>query len=103
MSAMTALAYIPEDTAARRLPVDVEIVVPVYNEAAQLAERVNTLRDFLDHSFPFRTLVTVVDNASTDDTFSVATELAASRPGVAAISLPRKGRGHALRAAWMSS
>jgi putative flippase GtrA len=103
MNAMTALAYTPEVTSTRRLPVDVEIVVPVYNEAAQLAERVSTLRDFLDTSFPFRTLVTVVDNASTDDTFTVASELAAARPGVAAIHLPRKGRGHALRTAWMSS
>ncbi len=102
MAAMTALAYNSQDT-TRRLSVDVEIVVPVYNEAAQLVERVTALRDFLDDSFPFRALVTVVDNASTDDTFSVATELAAARPGVAAIHLARKGRGHALRTAWMSS
>ena len=59
----------------RHTPVDVEIVVPVYNEAPQLAERIIALRTFLDESFPFRSVVTIVDNASTDDTFVVATAL----------------------------
>jgi glycosyltransferase involved in cell wall biosynthesis len=90
-------------TGPRRVRADVEIVVPVYNEAAQLAARVTALRRYLDESFPFRALVTVVDNASTDDTFAVATELAMSMPGVAAMHLPRKGRGYALRAAWSAS
>ena len=40
MSAMTALAPYEADVDPRQVPVDVEIVVPVYNEAAQLAERV---------------------------------------------------------------
>ena len=71
--------------------------MPVYNEAAQLAERITALRSFLDESFPFRALVTVVDNASTDDTDKVARHLAATMRGVAAMHLPRKGRG--LRAA----
>ena len=100
---MTALAEHPLDADPRRLPVDVEIVVPVYNEAAQLARRITELRDFLNASFPFRALVTVVDNASTDGTFEVATELAAHQPGVAAMHLSRKGRGHALRTAWSTS
>jgi glycosyltransferase involved in cell wall biosynthesis len=83
--------------------VDVEIVVPVYNEAAHLAERVHELRSFLDASFPFRALVTVVDNASTDHTFEVASQVAATLPGVAAMHLARKGRGHALRVAWSTT
>ena len=77
--------------------------MPVYNEAAQLAERITALRTFLDESFPFRALVTVVDNASTDDTSRVAAELAGRLRGVAAMHLPRKGRGYALRAAWSTS
>jgi putative flippase GtrA len=81
---------------------DVEIVVPVYNEAPQLAQRITELRAFLDESFPFRALVTIVDNASTDDTMQVARSLT-SIPGVAAMHLPRKGRGFALRAAWSTS
>ncbi len=103
MTAMTALAPVEADTDPRRTPVDVEIVVPVYNEAAQLAERITALRRFLDESFPFRALVTIVDNASTDATYEVASELAATVTGVAAIHLPRKGRGYALRSAWSTS
>ena len=91
------------DADPRRVPLDVEIVVPVYNEAAQLEERITALRTFLDTSFPFRALVTVVDNASTDDTAKVAAELESRMPGVAAMHLPRKGRGYALRAAWSTS
>ena len=74
--------------------------MPVYNEAAQLAERITALRTFLDQSFPFRALVTIVDNASTDDTYAIANHLAATTRGVAAMHLDRKGRGYALRAAW---
>jgi len=103
MPDMTALASIPIGTDRRHLPLDVEIVIPVYNEAPHLAERIRALRTFLDQSFPFTTLVTVVDNASTDATFEVATDLADTVPGVAALHLARKGRGHALRTAWSTS
>lgn len=102
-AAMTTLALRQADVDARRLPLDVEIVVPVYNEAAQLAPRIRALRAFLDESFPFRTLVTIVDNASTDDTMQVARTLADTLGGVAVLHLARKGRGHALRAAWSTS
>jgi hypothetical protein len=88
-------------------PVDavpqLEIVVPVYNEAQQLAASVTALRSFLDRSFPLATVVTIADNASTDDTWTIATGLAASLPGVQALRLDRKGRGRALRAAWSAS
>jgi glycosyltransferase involved in cell wall biosynthesis len=103
MRDMTALAPFEADVDPRRVSVDVEIVVPVYNEAAQLEERITALRTFLDESFPFRALVTIVDNASTDDTYRVASRLAAGVPGVAAMHLPRKGRGYALRSAWSTS
>ena len=103
MPGMTALAPFEADVDPRRVPLDVEIVVPVYNEAAQLAERITALRAFLDESFPFRALITVVDNASTDDTAKVARHLAATMRGVAAMHLPRKGRGFALRSAWSTS
>ena len=103
MPAMPTLAPIEADVDPRRAPMDVEIVVPVYNEAAQLAERITALRTFLDESFPFRALITIVDNASTDDTSAVADRLAATLQGVAAMHLTRKGRGYALRAAWSSS
>jgi putative flippase GtrA len=80
-----------------------DIVLPVHNEARQLAASVTALRTFLDRSFPLTTVVTVVDNASTDDTWTIAAGLAGSLPGVRAIHLDQKGRGRALRAAWTAS
>jgi hypothetical protein len=100
---MTLLATPTQSIDPRREPVDVEIAIPVYNEAEHLAERITELRHFLNASFPFQALVTIVDNASTDGTLAVATDLAATLPGVAALHLPRKGRGGALRTAWSTS
>ena len=82
---------------------DIEIVIPVYNEAAGLAESVKRLRDYLDSSFPYVTTVTIVDNASTDGTWRIATELARTLPRTDAVHLDRKGRGRALRHAWLAS
>jgi hypothetical protein len=87
----------------RPVPAQVEIVVPVYNEAHQLVERIETLRTYLNESLPFSALVTIVDNGSTDGTALVAQRLASTLEGVQAMILTRKGRGHALRCAWEAS
>lgn len=92
----------PRPTNADPAP-QLEIVIPVYNEARQLAASVSALRTFLDTSFPLATVVTIADNASTDDTWTIASGLAASLPGVRALRLEAKGRGRALRAAWTAS
>jgi putative flippase GtrA len=84
-------------------PYDVEIVVPVYNEHAGLERSINLLRTYLDESFPFRTLVTIADNGSTDGTEVLARRLASNLDGVQALTLSRKGRGYALRTAWTAS
>jgi putative flippase GtrA len=82
---------------------DVDIVVPVYNEAEQLARSLAYLQSFLRNSFPFTSTITIADNASTDGTWRIAADLAATRPDVHAIRLGEKGRGRALRAAWSGS
>jgi putative flippase GtrA len=78
-------------------------VVPVYNEAQGLEAGITTLRRYLDESFPFRTLVTIADNGSTDGSALIARRLAATDDGVQALTLSRKGRGFALRSAWSAS
>ncbi len=93
----------PRSEPPRQEAVQVEVVVPVYNEAHQLAERIATLREFLDESLPFTSLVTIVDNGSTDGTVLVARRLAIALDGVQAMTLDRKGRGYALRRAWEAS
>jgi glycosyltransferase involved in cell wall biosynthesis len=81
----------------------VEIVIPVYNEEADLEASVRRLRTYLDGSFPFSSVVTIADNASTDGTWAVACELARTVAGVTALHLDQKGRGRALRTAWLAS
>jgi putative flippase GtrA len=89
---MTALAAI-----------DVEIVVPVYNEERDLEPGVRRLHEFLRTRFPFRSIITIADNASTDGTWTVASGLAADLDGVRAVHLDAKGRGRALHEVWSAS
>ena len=84
-------------------PPTVDIVVPVYNEAHVLAASVERLHRYLAEEFPFTWRIVVVDNASTDRTWAVATQLAGLYDHVSARHLDRKGRGRALRAAWSTS
>ena len=83
--------------------VDVEIVVPVYNEQAALAASVHRLHAYLRQEFPLSWRITIADNASTDDTWPIAQHLAATLPGVAAVHLDAKGRGRALAEVWSRS
>jgi putative flippase GtrA len=104
MAAMPELALsTPEWEATPRPVATVEIVVPVYNEAAGLEASIRRLHAYLKERFPLTWLVTIVDNASTDGTWAIARRLAAELDGVQARHLDRKGRGRALRAAWSSS
>ncbi len=81
----------------------VDIVVPVYNEADDLARSVERLDNSLSGSFPYEYRITIADNASTDDTWQIAGRLAAERRHVQRVHLDLKGRGRALKQAWLSS
>jgi len=81
----------------------VEIVIPVYNEERDLVRSVRRLQAYLEAGFPFPTTITIVDNASTDATWPIAEYLAAELLNVRAIHLEAKGRGRALRTAWLST
>jgi glycosyltransferase involved in cell wall biosynthesis len=81
----------------------VEIVIPVFNEAASLDASIATLHAYLTEHFPFSWRITIVDNASTDGTWFHAARLARDTNHVRAWHLDRKGRGLALRSAWAAS
>jgi glycosyltransferase involved in cell wall biosynthesis len=83
--------------------VDVEVVVPVYNEERGLRASVARLHAFLASEFPFSWRIVIADNASSDRTLEVARELAERFAGVELMQLRAKGRGRALRAAWLAS
>jgi len=82
----------------------VDIVLPVYNEERDLERSVVKLRDFLQQNCPYRWRIVIADNASKDRTLEIAQALAARWPDeVSFIHLERKGRGRALRRAWLDS
>ena len=85
-----------------RLP-QVEIVVPVRDEEHDLEPGIRRLVAYLAERFPFRAVVTIADNGSTDGTWAAAQALAAELDGVGAVRLERPGRGHALRSTWSAS
>ncbi|MDU3532187.1 dolichyl-phosphate beta-glucosyltransferase [Alloscardovia omnicolens] len=87
-------------------PADVEFMIPVYNEESCLHNAVESLHEYLAerHNTTFSWRIVVIDNASTDSTWNIATELTAQHPqSIRAMHLQRKGRGLALKTAWMSS
>jgi glycosyltransferase involved in cell wall biosynthesis len=84
-------------------PSAVEIVIPVHNEQRVLESSVRTLHGHMRRHFSFPFRITVADNASTDETLTIARALARELPEVAVLHLADKGRGLALRSAWGAS
>src|ERR1700736_6504250 len=104
MSTATATRTRPMPLLARaRETVDVEIVVPVYNERRTLEGSIRRLHGFLSSSFPFSWRILIADNASTDGTLAISRRLTYELAGVEVLHLPEKGRGRALRSAWSDS
>ena len=100
-----SLSALPEPaTETLRLDAPVlDVVVPVYNEENDLEPCVRRLHDYLSAQFPYRFRITIADNASTDATAAVATDLVEALPGVTAVHLAQKGRGRALKHVWTHS
>ncbi|MGV1003842.1 MAG: glycosyltransferase [Candidatus Nanopelagicales bacterium] len=112
LASRTALAVPPAPTpaaedrmaAARHSSAPaIDIVIPVYNEQADLEHSVLRLYAHLRSSFPYTFAITIADNASTDLTWDIATRLGGAIPQVRAVRLARKGRGRALREVWTAS
>ncbi|MBQ1037550.1 dolichyl-phosphate beta-glucosyltransferase [Micromonospora sp. C81] len=80
-----------------------DVVIPVYNEETDLGPCVRRLHSHLREHFPYPFRITIADNASVDDTLTVAHRLAGELPGVEVLHLDAKGRGRALSAAWSAS
>ncbi len=77
------------------------VVIPVYNEQAELEESTLTLRDYLVGNLKdFTWTITIADNASTDDTLSIAKRLAKKHKDIRVVHLPQKGRGRAVKYVW---
>jgi glycosyltransferase involved in cell wall biosynthesis len=85
------------------MPPRVDVVIPVYNEEQVLASSIHRLHSFLTERLPYDWRIVIADNASTDGTLAVAGALSERLGRVAVLHLDQKGRGRALRRAWLES
>ena len=67
-----------------------DVVVPVYNEQRDRGPSVERLHTYLATRGPFPARITIADNASTDATWAMATDLSERLPGVRAVHLAQK-------------
>jgi len=81
----------------------VDVVIPVLNEEKDLPRSVAVLWDFFNEHLPYQWQIVIADNGSTDKTLAVAQALSLQYPRVTYIHLDLRGRGRALRKAWLES
>ena len=81
--------------------ISVDIVIPVLNEAHVLEASVDRVLAYARHNLPYRWQIVVVDNGSTDGTQEVARRIAEREPRMRFLHLHQRGRGRALRHAWL--
>lgn len=81
----------------------VDVVIPVYNEVKVLEKSSLTTLALFDQNPQYDWRLVIADNGSNDGTSELARELEARDPRMKALVLTVKGRGLALREAWLSS
>ena len=81
----------------------VDVVLPVYNEEESLRPGVEKLANFLQQWEDWHWEIVIADNASTDSTLEIAKTLGDQFPRVRVLHLSEKGRGRALKRAWLES
>lgn len=92
-----------DSTSEQQARTQVDIVIPVLNEERALPVCIGKLTDFVADHPEKDWAITVADNGSTDRTQEVAADLAETNPLVRIIRLDQRGRGRALKRAWLES
>lgn len=84
--------------------VDLEVIIPAYNEAERIPTTLAATIDYLEAQ-PYTSQVVVVDNGSVDDTGDVVRKLSqhASSVGISVIGCAQPGKGAAVRRGLLSS
>lgn len=86
------------------MPLSLDIVLPCLNEAHSLPRSVPRLHTFLSaHMSAYEWSIVIADNGSTDGTRAAAATLTEELPAVRTIHLAQRGRGRALRQAFVES
>jgi dolichyl-phosphate beta-glucosyltransferase len=85
----------PAEASAQRAAVDLEVVIPAYNESGRLPATLTAMVAFLSEQ-PWTSRVVVVDNGSADDTASAVLSAANGTVDAVAIGCSRPGKGAAV-------
>ncbi|MCH2524817.1 MAG: glycosyltransferase family 2 protein [Dehalococcoidia bacterium] len=85
------------------MSIKVDIVIPVLNEEKALPVCISNLIAFLSEQSPYSYRIVIADNGSVDSTPEIAQALSEQYPVVSWIHLDVRGRGRALRKAWLES
>lgn len=88
----------------RRSHVDLEVIIPAYNEAARIPGTLRQTVDFLANQ-PWSSRIVVVDNGSVDDTTSVVHRISRENGTtipITVVGCSRRGKGAAVRRGLLS-
>lgn len=81
-----------------------EITIPVYNEEKELEESILKLHSYCKKSMnKYEWKITIADNASSDNTPIIASNISKKYPEISLFRLEEKGRGRAVKRAWSKS
>jgi glycosyltransferase involved in cell wall biosynthesis len=83
----------------------VNVTIPVANEERRLPRSLPRLHRFLSESFrlPLEFQIVIANNGSTDRTQEIAEQFSREYPNVRVLRIPEKGRGGAVKKAWLES
>ncbi len=88
----------------RRSHVDLEVIIPAYNEAGRIASTLTQTVDFLAVQ-PWSSRIVVVDNGSVDETAAIVRRISRDKGDAVPISVlgcSRRGKGAAVRRGLLS-
>ena len=84
--------------------IKIDIVIPVYNEEQILEKNIGKLIASLKVNLSYKNYkVIIADNGSIDNTFAISQKLEKRHSEVTCFYLNQKGRGNALKKAWLES
>ena len=85
-------------------PISLCVVIPVLNEEKVLATSANSIAEYMSSNLNnYNWHVRIADNGSTDSTPEIARELTTQNNRFDYLRIEQKGRGRALKEAWLSS
>tara|TARA_A100001037_G_scaffold56465_2_gene48688 strand:- start:16069 stop:16782 length:714 start_codon:yes stop_codon:yes gene_type:complete len=81
----------------------IDIVIPVLNEEKALPICIEKILLYINKNKQYNWYIVIADNGSTDSTNLVASSYVEQYKNISLITLSKRGRGRALKKAWLSS